>query len=155
MATEVSVRDIATGVPVFYLTYAAARAAANSGDVISIYKNLNEQIELKNGVDVYIDPGTIINYSGSGPTITDNNVACTCYISGAGIVRNSYSGTTKQECIKISNAGSIVEIECFQIEGAGEISSGIEGATINVFAAKKVRIVANTISNTYNTALRI
>lgn len=42
MATEVSVRNITTGVPVFYATYSAASAAANAGDVISIYKNLTE-----------------------------------------------------------------------------------------------------------------
>jgi hypothetical protein len=63
-ATEVSVRDIDTGVPVFYSTYKDARDNANDYDVISIYANLNEQIKLKNLVDVYISPGTIIDVTG-------------------------------------------------------------------------------------------
>ncbi len=58
MATEVSVRDIVTGDPIFYSTYSAARSNASTGDVISIHKNLTEQIELKDGVDIYFDPGT-------------------------------------------------------------------------------------------------
>ncbi|MEZ4823522.1 MAG: hypothetical protein R2942_14415 [Ignavibacteria bacterium] len=66
----------------FYSTYSAARSAAGAGDVISIYANLTEQITLLDGVDVYIDPGTELNHSGDGTTITDNNVTCKCNITG-------------------------------------------------------------------------
>ncbi len=41
MATEVSLRSTETGVPVFYSTYQDARDNAKSGDVISIYANLD------------------------------------------------------------------------------------------------------------------
>lgn len=52
MAAEVSLRDITTGVPVFYSNYEDARDNANNYDVISIYANLDEQIVLKNLVDL-------------------------------------------------------------------------------------------------------
>ena len=71
MATEVSLKRH-TGDVTFYNSYSEARAATRPGNVISIYKNLTEQIEMMDQVDIYISPGTVKNYSGDGPTITDN-----------------------------------------------------------------------------------
>ncbi|MCB0726292.1 MAG: hypothetical protein KDD00_02435 [Ignavibacteriae bacterium] len=155
MATEVSLRDIDTGIPVFYSTYSAARSAAGAGDVISIYANLTEQITLLDGVDVYLDPGTELNHSGDGTTITDNNVTCKCNITGGGIIKNSYSGSTKRECIKISNSSSEVNIECYKIDGLGENNSTLEGSSVDVSAAAKFRLICNKVYNKYNTAIRI
>ena len=43
-------------VDIYISPYATARSNAN--DVISIYKNLSEQINLLNVVEIYIDPET-------------------------------------------------------------------------------------------------
>jgi len=51
MATEVSLQDITTGVPVFYSNYQGAHDNTNDYDVISIYANLDEQIVLKNLIE--------------------------------------------------------------------------------------------------------
>ncbi len=155
MATEVSLRDIETGIPEFYSTYGAARSAAGTGDVISIYANLTEQIILLDGVDVYIDPGTELNYSGDGPTITDNDDPCKCNITGGGTIKNSYSGTTKRECIKISDPSSEVNIECYIIDGVGENNSTLEGSSVDVSAAAKFRLISTKVYNQFNTAIRI
>lgn len=44
-----------------YPTYAAARAASVAGDVIQIWADLNEQIPLKDRVDIWIMPGVELN----------------------------------------------------------------------------------------------
>ena len=50
-----------------YFTYADARTASVAGDLIQIKADLNEQIMLKNGVDIWLIPGVVIN-SGSSQT---------------------------------------------------------------------------------------
>ena len=154
MATEVSLRKISSGLITFYSTYADASDNAEEYDVISIYADLNEQLILKNLVDIYIDPGTVINYSGEEPTIYDKDVAV-CNITGGGIIINSYSGTNKKECIGVYNSGSSVNIECLSIEGTGDNSSSVGGACVNVEAAERFSLKCKSVSNNYNTAIII
>ncbi|MCB0727090.1 MAG: hypothetical protein KDD00_06470 [Ignavibacteriae bacterium] len=155
MSTEVSLRDITTGVPVFYSKYEEARDNANDYDVISIYANIDEQIVLKNLVDVYIDPGTVEDFSGKGPTITDNGQECKCNISGGGIITNSYSDTDKKGCVEISNSSSEVNIECYRIENDGESSTSTGGATVDVISAARFSLICNRVFSKYNTAIKI
>jgi hypothetical protein len=155
MATEVSLRDITTGLPVFYSKYEEARDNANDYDVISIYANLDEQIILKNLVDVYIDPGTVIDFSGKGTTITDNGDQCKCNITGGGVITNTYSDTAKEECIEISNSASEVNIECFRIENEGDDSSDTGGAAVNIISAARFSLICNSVFSKYNTAIKI
>lgn len=155
MALEVTLRNTTSGVIADYSTYDEARDAASSGDVIRIYKNLNEQIDLLDGVDLYIDPGTVITYNGAGPTITDNNEECVCNIVGGGTIKNTYTGSAKQSCIEISNANSVVNIECFQVSCDGEDTDEIEGACINITSAKNFRLICDRVTSKYNTAMRI
>lgn len=154
MATEVSVRNITSGEQIFYSTYDDARANASDGDVISIYADLDEQIILKNLVDVYISPGTVIDVTYGRPTITDDATACVCNITGGGIIKNSDS-ESRVECITVSNSESVVNIECDSIEGIGVESNTIEAASINVIAAAKFSLRCNTVFNNYNTAIQI
>ncbi|MBK9333397.1 MAG: hypothetical protein IPM96_13580 [Ignavibacteria bacterium] len=104
MATQVTVKSKTTGTLTFYTSYANARSAAAAGDVIQIRADLDEQIILKDGVDIIITSGKIVDIKTSLPTIIDNGVKCICNIFGGGIIKNSNTGTVKQECIKISNA---------------------------------------------------
>jgi len=154
MATEVSLRKISSGLITFYSTYSDASDNAEEYDVISIYADLDEQLILKNLVDIYIDPGTVINYSGAEPTIYDKDVAV-CNITGGGIIKNSYSGTSKVECIAVYNSGSRVNIECLSIEGTGDNSSSVGGACVNVEAAERFSLKCKSVSNNYNTAIII
>jgi len=108
-----------------YTTYGSARASAVSGDLIQIRADLNEQILLKNLVDIWIMPGVVIDFvavspTPQGPTITDNNTAVTCNIYGMGIIKNTDTTTNgRYECIKLSNASSKLSVECDYIEGVG------------------------------------
>jgi hypothetical protein len=99
-----------------YSTYSAARTAANSGDLIQIWADLNEQIVLKNLVDIWVAPGVTLDYS-SGITVTDNNVSCNCNIYGYGKITNS--SINQYTCIYILNSGSKLTINCYFVESEG------------------------------------
>jgi len=81
MATEVAVINASSGVQTFYSTYAAARSAAAANDLIQIWADLtDEQILLKDGVDIWIAPQTVIDMTSDMPTIlNDGNVSCHIY----------------------------------------------------------------------------
>lgn len=73
MDTEVSVVTASTGAQTFYPTYAAARSAASTGDTIQVWADLYDQlILLKDGVDIWVAPGRIIETSVSETLIIDN-----------------------------------------------------------------------------------
>lgn len=121
MATQTSVVTAATGAVTFYSTYASTRTAANAGDLIQIWADLtDEQILLKDGVDIWIAPGRIIKTSNEMPLIIDNITGYTSpvnvNITGNGIFRNS---SDKHKCVKIINSGSKVSIMCDSVEGIG------------------------------------
>lgn len=142
MATAVSVREIDSGNITFYSTYDDARSAANAGDVISIFANLNESIYLKTGVDIYIDPGTVIEVTTSEPTIFDGEGAI-CNITGGGIIKNSSNAG-----ISIINNGSIVNIECQMIESEGSASVVFDGAD-------RCSLICDSVFNQNGTAINV
>ncbi len=103
MATQVAVISASTGVRTFYTTYALARAAANALDLIEIWADLtDEQILLKNLVNIWIVPGRVINMTSALANIVDNDgtytTAVTCNITGYGIIKNN---NNSGNCIKI------------------------------------------------------
>lgn len=156
MATQVTVKSKTTGTLTFYTSYANARSAAAAGDVIQIRADLDEQIILKDGVDIIITSGKIVDIKASLPTIIDNGVKCICNIFGGGIIKNSNTGTVKQECIKISNALSEIYIQCDSIYGLGGSSSGTRNLpAINVTQAAKFSVVCNNIYSNVNTSVLI
>ncbi|MCY7360702.1 MAG: hypothetical protein LH629_01330, partial [Ignavibacteria bacterium] len=72
MATQISLVTAATGALTFYSNYASARTASNAGDLIQIWADLtDEQLLLKDGVDIWIAPGRIIETSQGMPLIID------------------------------------------------------------------------------------
>ncbi len=103
----------------FYSTYTSAIADAISDDVIQIWADLTEQITLKNGVDIWIMPGVMLDYNPAspGPTITDNNSPVECNIYGMGVIKNTRNITSSYyNTILISSPNSKITIECDQIE---------------------------------------
>ena len=120
MADKVSIlkRD---GSKIDYNTYGNARINAVSADLIQIWATLNEQIILKNGVDIWIAPGVEISISSNLPTITDNGFACICNIYGSGIIINTNSTplATNNAACNFSHQNSQVCMECDYIENAG------------------------------------
>ena len=156
MTTQVSVKAKVTGAFTYYSTYAAARSAASSGDVITIWADLNEQIILKDGVDINIISGRILDMTSAMPTIIDNGVKCICNIFGEGIIKNSYSGTTKYECVKLTNSQSQVYMECDYLEASGNTSSLSRSvATILISNASKFNLICNNIYNHRDSAIII
>jgi len=163
MATEVSVVNSSSGVPTFYSTYAAARTAASDGDLIQVWANLtNDQILLKNNVDVWIAPARVIDMTTDMPTVQDDG-SVTCNIYGYGIIKNSYHTSTSgdhYECIRITNSSSKVSIQCDYIEGIGRIyNSGIdanEGVSIlieGLYSSQSFRLQCNKVINQNNSAI--
>jgi hypothetical protein len=156
MATEVSLKSGSTGEFTFFSNYLDARSSAGPGDVIFIWADLDEQIILLDGVDICIAPGRILDMTDELPTITDNGEKCICNIFGEGIIKNSYSGTAKQNCISISDNESEVYIECDYIVGLGGTDANtISASTINVIHAAKFIAVCNNIYNLRNSAITI
>ncbi|MCY7362035.1 MAG: hypothetical protein LH629_08230 [Ignavibacteria bacterium] len=114
MPTEVSVVNASSGVQTFYSTYSAARTAASANDLIQVWADLtNEQILLKDRVDIWIAPGGVMTMNSALPLIADNDTgnttAVTCNITGYGIFINT---DASNNCIKIINGSSNVSIEC-------------------------------------------
>jgi hypothetical protein len=149
MATQVSVVTAATGAVNFYSTYAAARTAASVGDLIQIWADLtDEQLLLKNKVDIWIAPGRIIKTSNSQILILDNdssyNSPVEVNITGYGIFINE---NDKYRCVVISNSGSKVSIECESLEGTGNDPQYDEWATVHIVNASKFYLKCNRIYN--------
>jgi len=162
MATEVAVIYSASGVQTFYSTYAAARSAAAANDLIQIWADLtDEQILLKDGVDIWIAPQTVIDMTSDMPTIlNDGNVSCNIF--GNGIIKNSYHSTSTgdhYECIRITDSDSKVSIQCDYIEGIGTVYSGVDandGYSILVeglVSSQSFQLQCNKVINKNNSAI--
>ncbi len=164
MATQVAVITQSTGAQTFYSTYASARTAANSGDTIQIWADLtDEQILLKDGVDIWIAPGRVIDMTLDKPTLTDNDggytAAVTCSITGNAILRNSASSSGNCECVKITNPSSKISIECAIIEAVGiPPTESIPYRSVSVYIDniaddQKFQLICNQVINQYNSAI--
>jgi len=159
MATEVSVLD-KNGNVTFYSTYLDARNAAgnNTGDhdLIQIWSDLNEQIVLKNGVDIWIAEGVVLNnlvgsLTSSFITITDNGQECHCKIYGMGIIKSTFAGSSGSpvyECIKTTDPDTELSVECDYIEGIGGITTNIiMQPSIFIENASKFHLECNQVIN--------
>jgi hypothetical protein len=113
-----------------FLTLAAAKAAAVSGDLITVYPGTyNEKNLLKDGVNWHFESGAIVEWTGAaaGGIFDDSadgaNGPVACSITGLGeflykTSTTSYHGDAPSgiyNCVKISNASSDVSITCKQI----------------------------------------
>jgi hypothetical protein len=155
MATQVSVVTAASGAVTFYSTYSAARSAASSGDLIQVWADLsNEQILLKDGVDIWIAPGRVIETSNSESLIVDNGggytSAVNVSITGNGIFRNT---NAKYGCIKMTNSSSKVSINCDSLENAADDNTSLEGSNIYIVNASKFHLSCDKISNSNQRAI--
>ncbi|MFZ1320737.1 MAG: hypothetical protein WAT71_04200 [Ignavibacteria bacterium] len=116
MATEVSVLD-KDGDVNYYSTYAAARADIISSNrihpLVQIWADLDEQIILLDGVDIWIAPGVTISYS-TGDTITDDNVAANCNIFGYGYL--TQTSTDSYAVCNFTDPNSKISVKCDTIE---------------------------------------
>jgi len=149
MATQISLVTAATGALTFYSNYASARTASNAGDLIQIWADLtDEQLLLKDGVDIWIAPGRIIETSQGMPLIIDNDTGYTSPVSvnitGNGIFRNS---NDKYRCVAIYNSASKVTIICDSLEGVGTDPENSEWATVHIVDAAKFHLTCNKVSN--------
>lgn len=134
----------------YYETYEDARDVAVSGDVIQIWADIsNEQIELLNGVDIWIAPGVEIKSGSSQTTIvapTTGDLNCNIY--GQGIIKNDTNGN----CIFIDNEDAKLTIECDHIEGTGGSTSSV---SVNIKKANKFYLSCNKVYNKDGQAIRI
>ena len=116
MATEVSVLD-KDGDVTYYSNYADAITDIINSEIehplVQIWADLDEQIILLDGVDIWIAPGVTISNS-SGDTITDNNVAVKCNISGYG--KLTQTSTSFYAVCNFTNSNSKVSVKCDIIE---------------------------------------
>ena len=155
MATEVAVVYSASGVQTFYSTYAAARSAASANDLIQIWADLSdEQILLKDGVDIWVAPGRIIKNSQDMPLILDNDGSYTSAvnvnITGNGIFRNYIKGYS---CVTLVNSDSKVSIQCDILEGGETDPAYSDLATVHIENASEFHLTCNKISNTNQRAI--
>ncbi len=102
MASEVSLRDITTGVPVFYSNYEDAHDNANDYDEINIYANLDECI--KTNVD------------------TELEINCD-YIEGVGKVSDGFAGVS----IRIEN-GEKFHLTCNKVINQNNVAKYISSS---------------------------
>lgn len=106
-----------------FLTLTAAKAAAASGDTISVLPGTyNEKNLLKNGVNWYFYPGAIVAQSSAvyGAIWDDSvtygtNGAVTCSIVGYGEFSNSSANGDPTAVINITNSGTNIQMECNKI----------------------------------------
>jgi len=116
MATEVSVLD-KYGETTYYSNYADARRDIINSEIehplVQIWADLDEQIILLDEADIWIAPGVTISNS-SGDTITDNNVAVKCNISGYGNLTQTSTGF--YAVCNFTNSNSKVSVKCDIIE---------------------------------------
>jgi len=116
MATEVSVLD-KYGETTYYSNYADARMDIINSEIehplVQIWADIDEQIILLDEADIWIAPGVTISNS-SGDTITDNNVAVKCNISGYGNL--TQTSTSSYAVCNFTNSNSKVSVKCDIIE---------------------------------------
>lgn len=138
-----------------YTTYSSARTASVPGDLIQIWVNLDEQIELKSGVAVWIAPGVTLNQTAAAPTVindtTNEDIPIIHRIYGYGKIKNSYeTGSTRYECILITNPNTQLIIECDSIEGIGgglTFPSVINAPSINIVNGQKFYLDCRSVQN--------
>lgn len=142
-----------------FLTLAAAKAAATSGDLILVYPGTyNERNLLKNGVNWHFLPGANITYTGSvDGAIWDNSSsgttgAITSRITGKAKFTHNGSQATPTRCytVIVNNTSSDIDIECELISnamaGAGEQGAVRHaGGTLTIRAAKVVSMDGLTV----------
>jgi len=148
-----------------YSSYSAARSAAAPKDLIQIWADLNEQIILLNGVDIWIAPGVRLDYNPPslstppGPTITDNGETCVCKIYGYGKIVNTYNITPWYECIKTTDPDTELSVECDVIEGKGgtvnAFTNTITGAAVFISKGQKFHLNCNKVINPVTAGLYI
>jgi len=156
---QVKLINGSTGAEALYATYDDARTASSDYDTIQIWADLDEEILLKDKVDIWIAPGRTLNRSTAGPTITDGGNAVTCNIGGDGNITNTYETMTPVieyfECVLIANSASKVTIECDEIRGLGKPGATIEGSTISIVDGAKFSLTCEEISSKNNTCILV
>lgn len=134
------------GTNTYYPSYSAARGAIVSGaadhSLIIVWADLNEQIVLLDGTDIWITPGATVNNT-SGVTITDveggSSKEVHCKIYGDGIIKNTGSNS----CIHIDHESSELFIECFKVENVGS-SVCVDIKNANTFELTCDRVFSQT-----------
>lgn len=159
MPTQVGLMSGTSGDITFYSDYAEARDNASSGDTIQVWADLDEEILLKDGVNVWVAPGRILDRTTAGPTVTDGGRPIVSTLSGNAIIKNSYETTIPTieyfECINISNSESSVIVKCDEVRALGNPIDTIQGPTINIQNAKSFSLYCNEISNKSNSCIFI
>lgn len=121
-----------------FLTIQAAITAASSGYTVFVMPGTyDEQITLKDGVNLWLSEGTILTYSNSGntPAITDAGVAVTVVIDGYGKLRRTGAAGSAANVLSVTGASNIkVRVQSADSQGGGSSTEAVlvEGdATVN------------------------
>jgi hypothetical protein len=120
-----------------YLTIGAAKTAASSGDTIVVRPGsytVSATI-LKNGVNWYFEPGTIVTATSTASVIGDSASAVVSDIDGFSTFSASGGHT-----VYIQHPSSVVTIRCKKIENTGESKGGV------VASAGVVNVVCDLIT---------
>lgn len=141
-----------------FLTLAAAKAAAQTGDVIVVRPGTyNERNLFKNGVHWLGLPGADIVYTGAGPgAIFDDSAngtsgAVSCGIEWAGTIRHAQgSGSSlNSAAVRVSNAGSNIRLRA----GVIETTTTLGGHSV-MHENGTLSLVADTVAQLATTAGR-
>lgn len=121
-----------------YLTIAAARSAASSGDTIVVRPgtySVSATI-LKNGVNYRFEPGSIVNATGLASPLSDDNTAIACDIDGMAVFVSVGDHT-----LYVRNPLSAINVRCKSIISNAESRGAV------VASAGRVSIECDTIAN--------
>lgn len=128
-----------------FLTLAAAKAAAASGDTIYLGPGTYNEVNVgKNGVNLYFMSGAIIAYTGSSNlgVIDDSasgaNGPLVIKIGGRAIIRHNGSASgSNASALHITNSGSLIQIDGEEIS-IGGTNSGSPGPAAIVQTTGKI-----------------
>jgi len=139
-----------------YLTITAAKAAASTGNLIYVNPGTyDEKNLLKNGVNYYFSPGSIVLYTGSvdGAIFDDSSTGSsgqvTCKITGSGIFnrQGSGNGSSYKTTIYTEELNTDIYIEAYSLQGNLTTIYQTKG---NLFCRIKTSIVSDNDTSIYN-----
>lgn len=124
----------------------AIEEAVSTGGNVIVHKRAtayDENIILKNGVNITLEEGAVVTSSTASAVFSDDGVAVVCSILGSGVIK-LLSTASSVNCIYIGNTNSELTLECDYIELTGPPTTYSAGACIK-FYGKKINVKANKI----------
>jgi len=140
-----------------YLTVQAAITAASSGYTIFVMPgSYDEQITLKDGVDLWLSEGTTLTYSNAANTsgIIDNGVAVNCVIDGFGKLTRTVATGSNANVLRLTGASTLkVRVQSvYVVDGGGTteavfVTNGNLKWTGDIYAPGSAMVVNGASAN--------